>query len=584
MSLLSWHLLMGRTGRALAYLALLAAPVGCKSAIDGGELSSHESAANGSSSSGTGGSSSSSGSSSTGEAGAGTSGGAVDADAVTRVARLTHDQYDATVQDLFGIGDTPASAFPPDALNGFDFETSIDLGVDARLGPQYRAAAEALAERAVSDDEVFDRIVPCSSEDADCADEFIAAFGQRAFRRPLTQAELTAFGELFQQGETLVASGDAFRDGVRLVVEAMLQSPQFLYRTELSIDADSNGLVALSSWEVATRLSYFVQGSMPTDDLFQRASEDELRTAEQVASAVEALLTSERARSQLVSFHAQAWDFGRYSRIAPDPAAFPDAPDGIVDSARAASEQFVDDVIESGGGLAELLTAPYAFADAGLAGLYGVPHDAESGTSLLRVDLDPDERKGYLMQIGFLASHAYAVDTDPIHRGLFVVRQLLCRDIPDPPPGASQTPLPETDEPIETTREEVELLTGQAGCFTCHLQINPPGFALEGFDAVGQVRTTENDVRVDTSGTLELDDVDVQFSGPTELVDLLAASQEARACYASKWLEFAYGRALSASDRAAALELGATPLSVHELVAKVSETEAFLNRKGEGEP
>jgi len=580
---------MGRTGRALAYFVLLAAPVGCNSTIEGGQLSQPESSASGSSSSGSGGSSSTAGSGSTGAAGAGNAAGEVDADAVTRVARLTHDQYDATVQDLFGIADTPASAFPPDALNGFDFETSIDLEVDARLGPQYRVAAETLAERAVSDDEVFDGIVPCSVDDADCADEFIATFGQRAFRRPLTQAELTAFGELFQQGETLVQSGDAFRDGVRLVVEAMLQSPQFLYRTELSTEEqlgadEERTIVPLSSWEVATRLSYFVQGSMPTEDLFDRASNDELRTADQVASAVEALLASERARSQLVSFHAQAWDFGRFSRIAPDAAAFPDAPAGIVDSARASSERFVDEVLQSGGGLAELLTAPYAFADAGLAALYDVPYEAESDTSLVRIDFDPGERKGYLMQIGFLASHAYAADTDPIHRGVFVVRQLLCRDIPDPPPGASQTPLPETDEPIETTREEVELLTGQAGCFTCHMQINPPGFALEGFDAVGQVRTTENDVSVDTSGSMELDDVDVQFAGPTELVDLLATSQEARACYASKWLEFAYGRSLSASDRAAALELASSPLSVHELVARVSATEAFLNRKSEVNP
>jgi hypothetical protein len=246
-----------------------------------------------------------------------------------------------------------------------------------------------------------------------------------------------------------------------------------------------------------------------------------------------------------------------------------------VDSTRLASERFVQEVIENGGGLAEFLTAPYAFADAGLAALYGV----DAPASMTRVDLNPEERKGYLMQVGFLASHAYAIDTDPIHRGLFVQRQLLCRDIPDPPPGASMTPLPETDEPIETTREEVELLTGQAGCFTCHSEINPPGFALEGFDAVGQLRTTENDVPVDTSGSMTLDDGDLSFSGPIQLVEALAMSQEARACYASKWLEFAYGRALGAGDQAAALELATTALSVHELVARVSATQAFVHRK-----
>lgn len=567
---------MGSTGRLLACIALLAAPSACQSPVEGGNIGGGSEASGSSVTSTSGG---------TGEVTSGGSGGSggggsgdADAEAVTRIARLTHDQYDATVQDLFGITDSPAAAFAPDALNGFGFETSIELEVDARLGPQYRAAAEALAERAVEDDEVFAAIVPCSSDDADCSDQFISEFGLRAFRRPLTADERAAFGALFEQGPTLVASGDDFRDGVRLVVEAMLQSPQFLYRTELSDEVGDTGSIALSSFEVATRLSYFVQGTMPSDELFERARRDELATAEQVADAVEVLLGSERASVQLVSFHAQVWDFNRISGIAPDRDVFPEAPANIVSSARTASERFVREVIESGGGLTELLTAPYAFADAGLAPLYGID-ERDAPSSMSRIELDPDERKGLLMQVGFLASHAYAVDTDPIHRGVFVVRRLLCRDIDDPPPGASMTPLPETDEPLETTREEVELLTGQAGCFHCHAQINPPGFALEGFDAVGQLRTTENGVRVDTSGTMEIDDVDIDFTGPMDFIDALASSQEARTCYASKWLEFAYGRALADAERTVAAELSTSALSVHELVRRVSTTEGFLRRR-----
>ncbi|HEY6729112.1 MAG TPA: DUF1592 domain-containing protein [Polyangiaceae bacterium] len=570
---------MSRTGRVLAYIALLAAPSGCQSPVKGGELGDANAASSGTNGSSGGASSGNTdGSDGASSGGASTGGDATGAEGVTRVARLTHDQYDATVQDLFGITDSPATAFAPDALNGFGFETSIDLQVDARLGPQYRAAAEALAERVVSDGEVFAEVVPCSGDEAGCAEQFIAEFGQRAFRRPLTTDEQAAFEALFGEGPTLVMSGDAFRDGVRLVVEAMLQSPQFLYRTELSNDVSDTGLIALSSWELATRLSYFVQGTMPSEDLFERASRDELRTPEQVASAVEVLLDSERATAQLVSFHAQAWDFNRFSVIAPDRDEFPTVPENIVTAARSASERFVREVIESGGGLTELLTAPYAFADAGLAPLYGIAA-GDAPSSMSRIDLNADERKGFLMQVGFLASHSYAVDTDPIHRGLFVVRRLLCRDIDDPPPGASMTPLPETDEPLETTREEIELLTGQAGCFQCHVQINPPGFALEGFDAVGQVRSTENGVRVDTSGTMEIDDVDIDFTGPMDLIDALAASQEARACYASKWLEFSYGRALAAGDEAAAAELAESGLSVRELVGRVSATEAFMHRR-----
>src|SRR5690606_37980354 len=112
-----------------------------------------------------------------------------------------------------------------------------------------------------------------------------------------------------------------------------------------------------------------------------------------------------------------------------------------------------------------------------------------SGADLTRVDFDAGERKGFMMQVGFLASNAYSRKTDPIHRGLFVLRDVLCRVIPDPPPGATNTPLPETDEPIITTRQEVSVLTGQLYCPTCHSQINEPGFAFEGFDALGQPRS-----------------------------------------------------------------------------------------------
>lgn len=509
--------------------------------------------------------------------GSGGSGALADPDPseVTRVARLTHDQYDSTIQDLFGITDRPAAGFAPDALNGFDFDSSINLTVDARLGPQYRAAAEELAERVTSDDEVFSRIVPCSSADAACRDQFIESFGKKAFRRPLDADEVTRFGGLFDQGPDLVASGDALRDGVRLVVEAMLQSPQFLYRTELSTEAGDNGLIALDDWEVATRLSYFVLNSMPDQALFDLAEAGSLRTSEQVKTAIDALLAQSRATGQIVSFHEQAWHFDRLSSISPDADTYPLAPDNLGALARDASARFIEDVVGAEGGFAELLTAPYAYADSSLAPLYGTSVDQ----GLSRVDFDPSERKGLLMQVGFLAANAHAIKTDPIHRGLFVVRDLLCRVIPDPPPGASTSEPPTTSEPIETTREEVELLTGQDACITCHQAFNPAGFAFENFDAVGQLRTMENGVVVDTSGTLAMDQGELTFTGATELVDALAESSEARGCYVGKWLQFAYGRDLSEADEPVRAELAQAPSSVHEIIASVATSLAFLNRK-----
>jgi hypothetical protein len=314
---------------------------------------------------------------------------------------------------------------------------------------------------------------------------------------------------------------------------------------------------------------------MPDDELFERAREGELHTPEQVGNEVARMLDSARAGEKLASFHEQVWQVGRYAKIAPDAQTYPGLPDDLVDRLRASSTEFVESVIEDGGGLRELLTAPYAFADAELGALYD---QNVSGNGLQRIDFEDGERKGFMMQVGFLASNAYSRKTDPIHRGLFILRDMLCRLIPDPPPGAQMTPPPETDEPIETTREEITLLTGQLYCPTCHSQINEPGFAFEGFDAVGQVREQENDVDVDTTGSITLDGAEVEFSGAGELVEALADSQEAQSCYTSRWLEFAYGRTLTERDDELRARLAEEPQSVREIVRTLTTSSEFLSR------
>lgn len=493
----------------------------------------------------------------------------------TRIVRLSHAQYASTLRALFGVQETPETGFAPDALNGFNFNTSNDLRVDPRLGPQYRSAAEQVAQQVIADDAVFARVVPCEPASAGCAGEFIDSFGERAFRRPLSSEESARFQALFDLGSTVGDSGNAFDDGVQLVLEAMLQAPQFLYRTEVSSGAVQDGRAALDDWEVASRLSYFIFDSMPDDELFQRARDGELHTPEQVGSEVARMLDDPRASSKLTSFHEQAWQVGRYAKIAPDASTYPGLPGDLVDRLRASSNRFVESVIEDGGGLREFLTAPYAYADSELASLYDVD---VSGNALTRVDFADGERKGFMMQAGFLASNAYSRKTDPIHRGLFILRDMLCRLIPDPPPGAQQTPPPETDEPIETTREEISLLTGQLYCPSCHSQINEPGFSFEGFDAVGQVREQENGVDVDTTGSITLDGSPIQFSGAGELVEALANSQDAQDCYTSRWLEFAYGRALTERDDTLHARLAAEPRSVQEIVQTMTSAPEFLSR------
>jgi hypothetical protein len=180
------------------------------------------------------------------------------------------------------------------------------------------------------------------------------------------------------------------------------------------------------------------------------------------------------------------------------------------------------------------------------------------------------------MQVGYLAANAYSIRTDPIHRGLFVIRNLLCREVPDPPPGATTTPPPATEKPIVTTRDEVSLVTGQSFCPTCHVEINAPGFAFEGFDAVGQLRETDNGAPVDTSGQMVLDGQLVHFQGPAALVSLLARSQEAHRCYSRRWLEFAYGRPLAQSDLPTLDAIAANSLPIADLLVAIVRSPEFL--------
>jgi hypothetical protein len=540
--------------RVPALIALMAT-AGCTGDVEGGSAPA-----------GTGGSSGSGGS------GASVQGVAV----VTRVARLTHSQYDNTVDALLGVTDKPASSFAPDSADGYAFDNGINLRVDGRLGPQYRAAAEELAEKVAADSAFLGRIVGCTEQTSGCSDQFIAELGKRAFRRPLLDAEKIRFATLFARGTELVGSGNAFRDGVRLVVEALLQSPQFLYRTELSAAVGSDGLIALDSWEMAGRLSYFLWGSMPDAELFAAAEGGKLAVSSDVTAAAQRLLLSPKALASVISFHGQSLRFARFKKVAPDAGRYPNAPDDLPNKLEEAAETFVKDVVfDSKGGITQLLNAPYAYADPSLAPLYG---QTLSGAGFQKLTFGAGERAGFLMQLGFLASNAYAIRTDPIHRGLFVQRDILCRVIPEPPPGASMTPLPPTSDQIKTTRQQIEVLTSTGTCVGCHTLINAPGFAFESFDAIGQLRQQDNGAPVDTSGTTTIDDQSVSFSSAAELVTALSQSAEARACYVGKWLQYAYGRSQVESDLGTVAALSQTAQPTLDLIAQLATTPGFRFR------
>ena len=277
----------------------------------------------------------------------------------------------------------------------------------------------------------------------------------------------------------LVPGIDAFAAGAQVVLEAVLQSPHFLYRTELTT---GQGRVRLGDYEIAAKLSYALAGTMPDDDLFDAAAKGGLRNHDQISAQAERLLG--KAGEPGVTFHEEFLNLrGLVGEIDKDAAKFPEFKPAWRDSIARESALFLGEIFNSGKGLTELLTAPFTFVDANVAPLYGVK--APAGADFARVDLDPKQRAGLLTQTAFLARSG-TTESDPILRGAFLNHTLLCLDL-EPPPGVTEM-VPDPPASARTNRERVTAVTSATQCAACHAAfINPAGFAFENYDALGQL-------------------------------------------------------------------------------------------------
>lgn len=505
-----------------------------------------------------------------------------------RVVRLSHVQWENTVRDLLQL-DAPSglsSSFPVQAHSaGYMFDNPADaLQVDQALSGAYANAASSLAQLATSSSERLARIVPPGSDEATRGRAFVESFGERAFRRPLSEEEIGAYLELLDAGRSAYDDITGFDAGVRLVIEGMLQSPNFLYRTESSTELEGD-FVALSSWEIAQRLSYFITNSMPDDELLAAARAGELVERAQVRAHAERLLDTPAARDAISRFHEQLLHLETYGAIAPAAAVYPDASPELGASALASARKFLDDLVfDQRQGFAGLVSTTRAFANSDLAQVYGL--EGDFGAELVPVELPADERRGLFTQVGFLAANSTSINPDPIHRGVFLAKRILCRSISAPPDNV--TPLPPSGE--GTNRDVVERHTeSQAGCRSCHERhINPYGFVFENYDAVGAFRTIDNDLPVDASASPVLDGEERPVSGAVEFAEALAGSREAHECYARHLLEYAHGRngttmdlpMISLLGEASRSDAGATL----DLILTLVESDSFLRRSPEELP
>ena len=506
----------------------------------------------------------------------------------TAFPRLTHAQWENTVRDLLRLNalGNLSDAFEPDTRISFFDNNTRALRVSSDLWANYQSAAETLAEDVTRDGAALATLLPSDlpGDPGERVRAVVRDLGRRAYRRTLSEAEIDAHVLLFEQGSTHFPQLDPFDAGVRMLLEAVLQSPHFLYRMEVGQSQNGNE-VQLSSFEIASRLSYMIWNTMPDDLLLDEAERGALQTPDQIAAQAARMLEDPRGQAMLERFHAQLFNWDLFRGLTKDPAQFPLYYGGVGDDMYEEARRFVEHVVlEEDGNLAELLTAPYTFVNAELAAIYGIEGAFDQSFTLASFDpsAQPD-RGGMFTQLGFLASHGGL--TGSVHRGVFINHRVLCSELP-PPPDALP-PIPADSGMTLTSRERIEMHTGPGTCgATCHgTYINPIGFAFESFDGLGQFRTEENGKPIDASATFEFADGPVSYDGAAELNEAMASRLETHDCYTKHWVEYALGRDTAGSDLDLIQALGDSSLggvSIKALIVELVKSKEFGVRNAEG--
>ena len=498
----------------------------------------------------------------------------------TPLRRLSRSEYANTVRDLFGA-QTPAPDLiaDPRAL-GFDNNAQV-LVVTPTAAERYLTVAESLAAAATAVSNIG-ALSPClatatAGNEAACVQTFIHDFGARVFRRPLADAEIVALAKLFSDAR---GDGDTLAQAVAVTLTGMLQSPAFLYRTEVAPAAAGQAVAELSPFELASRLSYLLWGSMPDAALMAAASANQLDSRDAIAAQARRMLDDPRARAMVASFDEQWLDTARIASVQKDAVSFPDFSPAIAAAMKTETDMFVDDVVwSSGGSLTDLFTASYTFRNETLSAFYRDGASA-GGTGFARVALDATRAAGFLSQGGVMAAIAHAADTDPTRRGKFVRVQLFCEPIPPPPPDVMAVAT--NPDAGQTTRQHAEAQRGSGSCGGCHQLMDRVGFGFESFDAVGRWRDADNGQRIDTSGEIVGTDVPGPFAGVVELGRKLASSTQVRRCAVRQWWRFAAGRAEEPAD-ACTLErldqaFSASGNRVRDLLLALTQSDGFGTR------
>ncbi|HXU06147.1 MAG TPA: DUF1592 domain-containing protein, partial [Polyangia bacterium] len=427
----------------------------------------------------------------------------------SQVPRLTNAQYDRVINDLLGVQTlTGASGVQPSTILATDQAGGLtDLGWSS-----YQTVGDMIATQVIGDANLKKNFMACTptGDGKTCFHDTILKFGRKAFRRALTTDEIAAFDKIVSDGPTITPTG-SLNEIAQTLLYAFLVSPSFLTRAEMSQTADTSGNYTLTSTEVAQRLSFMLWGSIPDDMLNTAADNNQLSTPAQILQQAQRMLMSDKARLKIADFHRYYILMGpntRWDNINKDTTLFPTFASSLVPTLMAEEEKFFDAVaMVKKGTFQDLFLSPTAFVTASTAPLYGLSASG-FGTDFKETTLDANQRPGFLTRVGFLNAYAYYNRTSPIHRGAFIMKQVLGTPIGTPPPGAEATMLPPASADLNTNRKQVDAQTTGGVCESCHHNyINPAGFAMENYNAVGAWQTQEqaNGVPIDTTADVALD-------------------------------------------------------------------------------
>jgi hypothetical protein len=514
--------------------------------------------------------------------------------------RLNDREFDNTMRDLLGTTQTlAANGFPGDSADdGFDTVGTALSFSDLLFKQEFAASGTLVAELMArpATDTLRTAVFVCTPSAANlatCLPQILTSFMPKAWRRPVTTAEVkaaTAVGTTVlasAQSSTTTGGPDPVTTAVTAALQYVLTSPNFLYHVELGSPAivpSSSAVTPLSDYEVASRLSYFLWSSMPDAALTQAAAAGQLANASGIPAQVARMIADSKFSGFIAGFADQWLGVNNVaSNVSPDPTMFPNADQTLIDSIGSETEAFLSNLVTTKAPLTDLLTADYTFANGRLAQFYGVQGVPATQTAFAKLSLAGTQRLGgILTQETFLTTTSLPTRTSPVKRGEYVLAQLVCTPPQPPPPGIPALNVPAIGSGL-TVRQALDQHATNPACSTCHNAMDPIGYTFENFDASGAYRTTDNGVTVDASGSLYGPD-GAPVNGVQGIAQAIAADPRYTQCVVKQAMTYAIGRSFDAVDGLGYIETVAQPLlkggTWESAIQAVVTSQAFLTTRG----